>query len=791
MTVNNTQYIASPDMWQLFTDRDTSNFLFAGYALFFVDNERTVGKPVYQITGMNNPPEPPYSFIEYGADTGSGWRVDLNSQGAFDQTIYLFPYDDDNNVELYFIEFYNADGVPQFTLEGWPQSVQAVVSGEQVNINYISNPQFLLHNDVPFVTGNQPGQIPANTGLFNFAPGNWYFERPTNSTATDFIIFSRFGSPLTVPEANPRYSLNFVCTVADPSDNLKDMGVRFLNVNTFASDTDYLTFSFWAVCNSGNSINIALRKKYNFGTGGSTEVATTLTVFTVTNSWNQYFFSFIPGSLVGGGYTIGTQDDDYIEFALQAPPTSASNFLFTDVILTPGQILDPVTPNLTANEMLSASLPGSSPVPFYDGANIGLPIIMAANGYTFDTSQVGKVFPTVSTVAGFAEVLCDGSKYETAAYSPEGIPYARVWGLLFDVPLIMPFFGTGADYATTDLFAVPEENIIIQYNNSRGSTAATADGAVTTGFTFTTIHTGANYNATAYTIGGLTHQLYIWNDLPGTATAADPGTSGFTVTQIRNQTDLRALVLVGTTSVTGLGGKYFLWSSSSTHYYVWFTVDGAGTDPMVAAHTAIPVALLSTMSAEEVGKSVSIAISGEQASAISVTAASAITTGSYFNFTTTGDAFYVWFKKDGVGTDPMVSGRLGIEVDIVTADTNAQVASAIVYAINSKYFAAPDLRGMFIRGWDNGRGIDPESASRFSQNTIINGDVIGSTEFDQVLDHAHAGSLPIGDAGIGSAFTFLTTNVADVASPYTFTTGTYGSSEDRPINMYLNYVMKI
>lgn len=47
------------------------------------------------------------------------------------------------------------------------------------------------------------------------------------------------------------------------------------------------------------------------------------------------------------------------------------------------------------------------------------------------------------------------------------------------------------------------------------------------------------------------------------------------------------------------------------------------------------------------------------------------------------------------------------------------------------YFKLPDIRGDFLRGWDHGRGRDPDAATR------TGGDHVASTQTDQIKLHAH------------------------------------------------------
>ena len=49
----------------------------------------------------------------------------------------------------------------------------------------------------------------------------------------------------------------------------------------------------------------------------------------------------------------------------------------------------------------------------------------------------------------------------------------------------------------------------------------------------------------------------------------------------------------------------------------------------------------------------------------------------------------------------------------------------------STHFRVPDLRGEFLRGFDNGQGNDPDAASR------TGGDAVGSSQGNMVRNHVH------------------------------------------------------
>ena len=137
----------------------------------------------------------------------------------------------------------------------------------------------------------------------------------------------------------------------------------------------------------------------------------------------------------------------------------------------------------------------------------------------------------------------------------------------------------------------------------------------------------------------------------------------------------------------------------------------------------------------------------------------------------------------------------------------------------SATFNIPDLRGAFIRGWNNGAGIDPDAADRESLiDGSVLGDHVGTFQQDayQIHKHAFQGMPGVTEPGLGtlqlhksvwnniggSAYTSIkaqdaTYNV-DLAHTHNFTPSgdisdpTSGSSgvETRPANISLLYCIK-
>ena len=88
----------------------------------------------------------------------------------------------------------------------------------------------------------------------------------------------------------------------------------------------------------------------------------------------------------------------------------------------------------------------------------------------------------------------------------------------------------------------------------------------------------------------------------------------------------------------------------------------------------------------------------------------------------------------------------------------------------STTFNLPNLRGEFVRGWDNGRGVDASRA-------------FGSAQADELKAHTHSVLEPVPNstAAGGGSYT---------GQGHTVVTGSTGGVETRPRNIALLYCIK-
>jgi microcystin-dependent protein len=121
-------------------------------------------------------------------------------------------------------------------------------------------------------------------------------------------------------------------------------------------------------------------------------------------------------------------------------------------------------------------------------------------------------------------------------------------------------------------------------------------------------------------------------------------------------------------------------------------------------------------------------------------------------------------------------------------------------------FNLPDMRGLFLRGRNRSSGGDPGAGSRTALQTGgATADNVGSYQADEVKQHTHTGNLTQNIRGYNNnnEFSFstsafatnaplsLNTNGTTGMTAGTYREGTANTNESRPVNVAVNWIIKI
>ena len=796
------RFFCSSDLEGIFLDKLTGLPLAAGILKFYSDVNRTTPKDVYMLSGT--PPYNTASFVSLGP------VLTLNSIGGYQDglgnsiVIYYFPFEGlpttspfTDKQELYYIEVFSSGSVQQFTREAWPPDAVSSGSGGNVLIeditNYIPNGQFLAYN-----TPIQTSTIGPNT-VSAIAQGGWSFRQTTGGTGVYTISFvPTLGGATNLLEFPP--NAVEISRGALGTETVYELFIQWPEVNTFSrvinSGNPQISFNLLTAIKSSDgfaeTLNVYVVQ--NFG-GSDTDHYTSMGTISVTSDANfNYYNKTIQFPDNTGTPILGS--GSYVGIAIKMP-ASTFDLSFTDVALTITNTALTSYPVTSPDEVLSRGINGFFPIPNPDGSDLYLPLVLTPQGMTWDNSSIGSVVAKMTTVTVLNELLCDGSQYQTSAYSSLGIPYSRLQAVLFNTNNNGPLFGTGINWVNVYETEGISGQIILKNNKAGLQTfAADSAGATATGFTFTASGTAGNagaatinWNAYSNLTGvGTGNVLAIPTFTTPPLTVVSPGTSGMTIfnwnlpniTGQYSAFELTPLDAATLSTGAGIAGKYFDFANAATSYRMWFQIVGE-IAPAAGGKTLIQCNLITAMLASDVGIMISNTMSRLQTYPITITGQPTNGAGSYFTFYSNTVQTAVWYQVAGVGSPPAIASL--VKVALTGAENAASVAFKTQTAINSAYFAVPDLRGLFLRG------VDSASPPNWDIDVLYRGGIWnlnipqsqpGSLEFMQYQGHEH---------GIGSSAP-ATGATPGGSGAATSLTAANGGSETRPVNMSVNYFMK-
>lgn len=137
----NADFFISLPLDQYFVDKDTGLALSNGYLVFKRDSARNILKPVYELNGSPGN----YTYVPLPNPlTLSGVGTVVNGSDI-STALYYYPFDDNGDVDLYYVEAYNAQNVFQWARQAWPNLTSEISPALNSNfslVNQITNPQF-------------------------------------------------------------------------------------------------------------------------------------------------------------------------------------------------------------------------------------------------------------------------------------------------------------------------------------------------------------------------------------------------------------------------------------------------------------------------------------------------------------------------------------------------------------------------------------------------------------------------------------------------------------------------
>jgi len=816
----NPLYIASPPLQYFFVDRDTGEPLSGGRIFTYSDINRATPKNTYQLQGN----QANYTYVPLPNPiilSAEGTIVDNNGNNVVP---LWYPYNAEGEPELYYVVVQSATGVPQFTLQAWPYPSATNSNTNNANgiFNYIPNGQFLAHTDLP------DNVLLPGTNVI--AQGGWTIELDSGATSTNTLTFIENAYTQNPPES-PRYSINFACTVPVGTEVLKDIRIKFPDVNKF-SDQGLYTYGFWM--KSTFTVPFVVEVVAYYGTGGTPRPAYDQQIGQVTTEGT--FFSFPINFGSGSGYNVGPDGDDFIAIDISFPTDTAFNITFTDAVLAYG-LTTALTafPTQTNADMLTRGVAGWMPTPNPDGSDLYLPLLLTREGMIWDNSEIGDIGQTVGTIPATSassaisnKMPCDGTIYDPTENSYLGIPYSRLLNWMLSENFAQcgnyfPIYGTGADFATC-WSGYSTDNIFTITSNNAGTPIAIANdgaGLLATGWTFNQtctflgVITGSaslNFNCywdgnTLVSFNGNGWLNPFFNNAGGSQFwLPQAGTSGFTLTinsQYQgiygNQFYSFNYITVAASALAVTSGntcKFIQFASNTTRYTLYFRVNGIGNTPnQTSGSTNYPNTLIldldSTMPAKAVAYLTRNICNALQTTSIEITAIP--TAGQYWQFQANPaslETYNVWYSVNGAGSSPSISGT-PIEVELTNIETDTTVFTKTQIAINSYQYAAPDFRGLTLRGYDPNSTWDMDSKYRLMTNGYTNlgpaGLNLGTFEYSMSIVTANVQSSGV-TSPQDSSVKYYPPTVANASSSTIYSTP--APDETRSVNTGVNFYIK-
>jgi len=307
----NSQYITALDLNQYFVKKTTGQPLAGGIISFYEDSSRTTPKAVYELTG--SPPNYTYTALPNSLTlSAAGTIVDSTGNQV---ALYYYPYDENGDVQLYYIVVTDASGAPQFTREAWPNITDENSPSSEINnvvVNQLSNPQFV---DVLFDASETWTISFSASTTYTIAP-DWFLDIGANGAGAVQVTRTAIAGISQYP-ANAPYKMTFT-----PGGNINGLTLR---------QRLYNNPNIWAPATGGDGGCVAFNVTLDNGSGLSATYqpsnGTSTTLFNETNTTGVPF-EFSTVTQLPPADSLNTANTGYVDIKLNlntSTPTTLTN----------------------------------------------------------------------------------------------------------------------------------------------------------------------------------------------------------------------------------------------------------------------------------------------------------------------------------------------------------------------------------------------------------------------------------------------------------------------------------
>lgn len=399
-----------------------------GTIYFFKATDHDTPKLVYRDSGD---PDNPFTAIT---------QVTLDAAGAWPYPIYLYPYDDTGNQELYYVQGLRADSDCNnpsefFAVDNWPNKYPASGGGGGSETNDVYN--FITDGifSFPFnfnIPGDTPGQILNNNTQI---AQSWYFETDTvGKTPAQNNVFVTF-EPLYLDglAGNPVNACRVKVTNFVGQMNKLDVYQDLGPINLLQNES--ITLLIQGLDNLGAGSTTVITPILEFKYSGTKTTTQELDAITLTGTEATHSITAAIQELDNSAID---PDDNYLRIRFRFPLLAIVDAQITTLQIERGLIVDPkyieVPSDLTkARTIANDWVEPQKTTDQKDLANYE-PLYFKDGKYAF-MGYAGQIFvPVFKTSCPPNLEICTGQFHSPTDYSTANIPYKKVydvWGTTF------------------------------------------------------------------------------------------------------------------------------------------------------------------------------------------------------------------------------------------------------------------------------------------------------------------------------------------------------------------------